>query len=151
LSGLDIERFLGDQDAGLAKRAGRVLLVDDSATTCNVVCYFLAQLGISNVVISTDATAAFAILQDGKVDFVIADVEMEPFSGLQLLRAIRSTPGLRHLPVLMMTGSLRHRHVVDAKQGNATGFLLKPFSASNLGVAMSAVAGRPGAPVARSA
>ncbi len=148
---MDIERFLSDQDAGLAKRAGRVLLVDDSATTCNVVCYFLAQLGISNVVISTDAAAAFTILQDGKIDFVIADIEMEPFSGLQLLRAIRSTTGLRHLPVLMMTASLRHRHVVDAKQSNATGFLLKPFSAPNLGAAMNAVARRPGAAIARSA
>ena len=49
--------------------------------------------------------------------------------GLQLLQAIRSTPALSHLPVLMITAEAKKENIIAAAQAGASGYIVKPFTA----------------------
>ena len=52
----------------------------------------LDSIGISDVLDRESASDAFEILQQQRIGLVIADVEMLPISGLDLLKAIRANP-----------------------------------------------------------
>ena len=49
-------------------------------------------------------------------------------SGIDLLKAVRADPNLRHLPVLMVTAEARKDDIVLAVQNGAAGYLVKPFT-----------------------
>ena len=52
--------------------------------------------------------------------------------GLQLLQAIRSTPALSHLPVMMITAEAKKENIIAAAQAGASGYVVKPFTAATL-------------------
>lgn len=53
-------------------------------------------------------------------------------NGLQLLRAIRSAPALKHLPVLMVTAEAKRENIIAAAQAGASGYIVKPLTAATL-------------------
>src|SRR6478735_5184241 len=107
---MDLKEFLNRPAASLARRTGRVLVVDDSKTTRNIVLKLLDSIGISDVLDRESASDAFEILQQQRIGLVIADVEMLPISGLDLLKAIRANPRTTKVPVVLMTASYDPRH-----------------------------------------
>jgi two-component system, chemotaxis family, chemotaxis protein CheY len=140
---MDLKEFLNRPAASLARRTGRVLVVDDSKTTRNIVTKLLDSIGISDVLDRESASDAFEILQQQRIGLVIADVEMLPISGLDLLKAIRANPRTSKIPVLLMTASYDPRHLSKAKALGAAGYLLKPFSADKLSKAIQVVYSQP--------
>jgi two-component system, chemotaxis family, chemotaxis protein CheY len=133
---VELDDYLNLPRQEVALRAGLVLVVDDSPTTLKVVERVLASIGITNCISVSSASDAFSILHSHKVDLVIADVEMAPLSGLQLLSAIRTHPDMATTPVLLMTASYNSAHLGNAKSLGASGYLLKPFSADGLKTAI---------------
>jgi two-component system chemotaxis response regulator CheY len=49
-----------------------------------------------------------------------------------LLRAIRSSDKLKHLPVLMVTAEAKKEQIVAAAQAGVNGYVVKPFTAATL-------------------
>jgi two-component system chemotaxis response regulator CheY len=57
---------------------------------------------------------------------------MPNMNGFELLAAIRAEPTLKHLPVLMVTAEAKKEDIVNAAQGGASGYIVKPFTKATL-------------------
>lgn len=116
----------------LADPKTRFLVVDDFSTMRRIVRNLLKELEFANVEEAEDGVIALQKLKRGGFQFVITDWNMPNMDGLELLRTIRATPELRHLPVLMITAEARKENIVLAAQAGAHGYIVKPFTGATL-------------------
>lgn len=116
----------------LADPKTRFLVVDDFSTMRRIVRNLLKELEFSNVDEAEDGAVALQKLKSGDFQFVVTDWNMPNMDGLELLRAIRATPALQHLPVLMITAEARKENIVAAALAGANGYIVKPFTCATL-------------------
>lgn len=114
------------------KTAFKFLVVDDFSTMRRIVRNLLKELGFNNVEEAEDGAIALGRLKSGGIDFVVTDWNMPNMDGLTLLQTIRSTPNLKHLPVLMITAEAKKENIIAAAQAGASGYIVKPFTAGTL-------------------
>ena len=57
---------------------------------------------------------------------------MEPMTGLELLKEVRSDDKLRPTPFIMVTAESKTENVVAAKQAGVDNYNVKPFNAETL-------------------
>jgi two-component system chemotaxis response regulator CheY len=72
---------------------------------------------------------------------VISDWNMEPMTGLQLLKEVRSDNKLAHIPFVMVTAESKTENVIAAKEAGVTNYIVKPFNAETLKQKLTAVFG----------
>ncbi|MFJ3057342.1 response regulator [Herbaspirillum sp. NPDC087042] len=110
------------------------LVVDDFSTMRRIVSGLLKELEYSRIVEADDGSSALKVLEAGTVPvtFVLTDWNMPVMDGLELLKKIRGTPSLAHLPVLMITAEAKKENIVMAAQAGADGYIVKPFNAATL-------------------
>lgn len=109
-----------------------VLIVDDYKTMLRIVRSLLRQLGFTDVEEATDGTSALTKLRSRPFGLVISDWNMQPMSGIDLLREVRGDPELAHLPFIMITLETRSESTVVAKEAGVTDCIVKPFNAETL-------------------
>jgi CheY-like chemotaxis protein len=83
------------------------------------------------VVVAADGVAALDAVRRHRPDVVITDVDMPRMTGLDLCRAIRADADLKHIPVVLASGSLLPGDERAAEVG-ASATLLKPFLPAQL-------------------
>ena len=93
-----------------------VLIVDDYKTMLRIVGNLLKQLGFSNIDEATDGATALEKLRQKPYGLVISDWNMEPMTGLQLLKEVRADAKLKALPFIMITAESKTENVVAAKE-----------------------------------
>ncbi|EOA05720.1 chemotaxis regulator protein [Herbaspirillum frisingense GSF30] len=110
------------------------LVVDDFSTMRRIVSGLLKELEYTKIVEADDGSTALKILESGasNITFVLTDWNMPVMDGLTLLKKIRSSPALAHLPVLMITAEAKKENIVMAAQEGADGYIVKPFNAATL-------------------
>ena len=118
-----------------------ILIVDDYKTMLRIIKNLLAQLGFTNVDEATDGTMAFAKLEQKPYSLVISDWNMEPMSGLELLKQIRADTRFSQMPFIMITAETKVDNVVIAKQAGVNNYIVKPFNAQTLKSKLAAVFG----------
>ena len=121
-----------------------VLVVDDFSTMRRIVNNLLKQAGFGNVSEAEDGVTALQKLENGRYDFVVSDWNMPNMSGLELLKAVRSSPQLKHLPFLLVTAEARKENIIDAAQAGADGYIVKPFTGDVLSEKIAAILKRKG-------
>ena len=109
-----------------------VLIVDDYKTMLRIIRNLLKQLEFDNVEEATDGTEALAKLRAGNFGLVISDWNMEPMTGLDLLKEVRADARLKTLPFIMITAESKTENVVAAKQAGVSNYIVKPFNAETL-------------------
>jgi two-component system chemotaxis response regulator CheY len=119
----------------------RVLVVDDSEMTREVFRSTLYTMGFLHVDEAPDGEVALGKLASHHYDVVISDWQMPHMDGISLLKHIRATPGLEHLPVLIVTGEVTRQRVFDASEAGVSGFLTKPFFHQSLDEQLSIFVG----------
>ncbi|MDR0737215.1 MAG: chemotaxis response regulator CheY [Zoogloeaceae bacterium] len=110
----------------------RILVVDDFSTMRRIVRNLLKELGFTNIDEAEDGAIALQKLNTETFEFVITDWNMPNMDGLTLLQTVRSTPTLKHLPVLMITAEAKKENIIAAAQAGASGYIVKPFTAATL-------------------
>ena len=83
------------------------------------------------VITTADGAAALEAVRLHRPDVVVSDVDMPLMTGLDLCRAIRADADLRHIPVVLASGSLLPGDARAAEAG-ASATLLKPFVPAQL-------------------
>ena len=107
----------------------KFLVVDDSVTMRRIVANSLKNLGYADFIEAGDGKEALTKLAtDDSINFVITDWNMPVFSGLDLIKAIRSDDKLAKLPVLMVTTRGIKDDIVDALQSGVNNYVVKPFT-----------------------
>jgi CheY-like chemotaxis protein len=108
-----------------------LLLADDSVTIQKVVGISFANedIEITTVDNGRDAvTKARAI----RPDIILADVVMPGMSGYEVCETVKADPSLRHIPVLLLTGTFEAFDQARASAVGAAGHVAKPFEAQTL-------------------
>ncbi|MEX0758401.1 MAG: response regulator [Tistlia sp.] len=118
-----------------------ILIVDDYKTMLRIIRNLLKQLGFDNVDEASDGSAALQRLRDKAYGLVISDWNMEPMSGLQLLKEVRADSRLKDLPFVMITAESKSENVIAAKQAGVTNYIVKPFNAATLKTKLTATIG----------
>ena len=119
-----------------------ILIVDDYKTMLRVLRNFLLQLNFGNIAEATDGSIALQKLRQQDFGFVISDWNMEPMTGIQLLREVRADDKLKHLPFIMITAESKSENMIAAKQAGVSNYIVKPFSAETLKSKMTSVLGK---------
>ena len=118
-----------------------ILVVDDYATMRRIIKNLLTQLGFKNISEATDGGDALAKLRAKAADLVISDWNMEPMTGLQLLKEVRTDAKLKGMPFIMVTAESKTDNVVAAKAAGVNNYIVKPFNAETLKTKMQSVIG----------
>lgn len=116
----------------MADKNLKILVVDDFSTMRRIVRNLLKELGYTNVDEAEDGVAALQKLKGSNFQFVVTDWNMPNMTGIELLRAIRADVALKNLPVLMITAEAKKENIIEAAQGGASGYIVKPFTAGTL-------------------
>ena len=109
-----------------------ILIVDDYPTMLRIIRNLLKQLGFEHVEEASDGTAALQKLKERPFGLVISDWNMEPMSGLELLRAVRAEPRFADLPFVMVTAESRPERIATASEAGVSSLVVKPFDANVL-------------------
>ncbi|WP_274644964.1 chemotaxis response regulator CheY [Pseudomonas serbica] len=117
----------------------RFLVVDDFSTMRRIVRSLLRDIGFNNIEEAEDGSEALAKLKAGKFDFLVTDWNMPVMTGLELLKAVRATDGLKELPVLLVTAEAKREQIIEAAQAGVSGYVVKPFTAVVLEEKLNAI------------
>jgi len=118
-----------------------VLIVDDYKTMLKIVGNLLRQLGFVNIDEATDGTMALDLFSKKSYGLVISDWNMEPMSGLDLLKNIRAGATNNKVPFIMVTAESKTENVIVAKQAGVNNYIVKPFNAETLKTKLTSVLG----------
>lgn len=105
----------------------RILLVDDDASTLEVIALYLESRDHS-VVTCPGGEEALGILEDLAFDLIISDVKMAGMNGFELLRAVRKR--VPEIGFILMTAYEDECPLSEALEAGADGYISKPFSLS---------------------
>lgn len=118
-----------------------ILIVDDYKTMLRIINNLLKQIGFVNVDEATDGTMALGMIKEKKYGLVISDWNMEPMTGLELLKQVRANPATATLPFIMVTAESKTENVLEAKKAGVSNYIVKPFNAETLKTKMTSVLG----------
>lgn len=119
----------------------KVLIVDDYSTMLRILRNLLRQLEFANVDEANNGGDALQKLRESQFGLVISDWNMQPMTGLELLKEVRADAKLKHIPFIMVTAESKTENVVAAKQAGVSNYIVKPFNAETLKTKMSSVLG----------
>lgn len=118
-----------------------ILIVDDYKTMLRIIRNLLLQLNFTNIEEATDGSMALRKLREAPFSLVISDWNMEPMTGLQLLKEVRADAKLKDMPFIMITAEAKTENVVMAKKAGVSNYIVKPFNAETLKGKMKTVIG----------
>ncbi len=119
----------------------RILVVEDYHSMRRIIRNYLVELKFHNVDEAPNGKIALHMLGHEKFDLVIADWYMEPMNGLELLKAVRATEKLKHIPFVMVTAETNPEKVIEAKEAGVSNYIVKPFNLTTLRTKLSQVLG----------
>jgi CheY-like chemotaxis protein len=109
-----------------------ILMIEDHDDTACLVRFILERNGYA-VRHAPDGKNAKRLTESSEPpDLILLDIPLPSLSGLEVLRAIRSTPGWRQIPVIMLTANGQPESMNEAATLGATEYLKKPFSPERL-------------------
>jgi two-component system chemotaxis response regulator CheY len=122
-------------------RALPILIVDDYRTMLRIIRNLLQQLRFSNIDEATDGGAALTRMRERRYGLVISDWNMQPVTGLELLREVRADPQLADTPFIMITAESKTENVIAARDAGVSNYIVKPFNAETLRAKIASVLG----------
>lgn len=118
-----------------------VLIVDDYKTMLRIVRNLLIQLGFSNIDEAMDGNEAYGLMKQKKYGLVMSDWNMQPVTGLDLLKMVRNDDTTKATPFIMVTAESKTENVVAARGAGVNNYIIKPFNLNVLKSKISAVLG----------
>lgn len=103
-----------------------VYYVEDDDNIRELTIYALKQAGIEAQGFRDDAE--FSVACEERIpDAVLLDIMLPGTNGITILRRLRKTPGLAHVPIMMLTAKDTELDTVRALDEGADDYLAKPF------------------------
>lgn len=118
-----------------------ILIVDDYKTMLRIVRGLLNQLGFMNIDEATDGTMAWEMVKTKPYGLIVSDWNMEPMSGFEFLKLVRTNETTKQLPFIMVTAESKTENIIAAKQAGVSNYIVKPFNAQTLKQKLEAVFG----------
>jgi len=106
--------------------ATRILIVDDNQLNLDLARYVLEADGFI-VDEASHVDEAWARLREGRPDIMLVDIQLPGSDGLTLVRAVKATPGLSHIPVIAFTAYAMQGDEQRFRAAGCDGYLAKPI------------------------
>jgi serine/threonine-protein kinase len=120
----------------------RILVADDDAAYCDLVCRTLARSFRGSTVEATpDGAAALTAALRARPDLVVTDLDMPLMNGVELVAEIRARAELADVPVIVLSAVGGSADWSLLGRLGASAFIGKPFDAQQLASVAHAVAG----------
>ncbi|HTQ78177.1 MAG TPA: response regulator [Burkholderiales bacterium] len=107
--------------------ATRVLIAEDDPNIVESLSFVLSRDGFE-VSAALDGEEALRRLRSEPPDVMILDVMLPKRNGFEVLKAVKSDPALRAMPVIVLTAKGQAQDRRMAEQIGVEGFMTKPFS-----------------------
>jgi len=117
-----------------------ILTVDDSASVRQVVAIALETAGYG-VVQAADGLEALVRLKDASIDMIITDINMPNLNGIDLIKQVRTTPGYKFTPIVLLTTVTDEAKKQEGRAVGATAWITKPFTPDQLRAVVKKVLG----------
>jgi len=117
--------------AETVEKSRSILVVDDERGFCEVVTVILESQGYE-VYKAYHANDAFGLLNETLPGLILTDMMMPEIDGVNLIKRVRETPAWADIPVVVISAYSEPEIQENAFEAGATGFMSKPFSASEL-------------------
>lgn len=118
----------------------RILVVDDSASMRQMIKFTLSHAGYE-VIEAVDGLEALAKLNGHTVNLIIADINMPNMDGIELIKKVRSHEVHKFTPIIVLTTESQTSLKEEGKAVGATGWIVKPFTQSQLLLVIKRVLG----------
>ena len=112
-----------------------VLIVDDDINTVSMLNDTLDEAGFT-VLVALEGNQALSITSQITPDIILLDAVMPHLDGFSTSKRLRENPGLRHTPIIFMTGLSDTQNVVDAFDAGVVDYVIKPIRTEELLVRM---------------
>ena len=112
------------------KMSHRILVVDDSDDTCEVMRLYLTSEGFT-VIVARDGNEGSEAAVRESPDLIITDARMPNLDGIEMTRQLRAQSRFKQLPIIIVTGYSQEREL-EAWQAGANEVLIKPVSPDSL-------------------
>lgn len=122
----------------------RVLITDDSATARMIIQRCLEVIGWENCEFlhASDGAQALEMVLNERVDLIITDIVMPIMDGRNLLKRIKISPKLNHLPVFVVSSLANPALEEELKQIGVDKLIYKPVSPPKLLEAVESIFGK---------
>ena len=119
----------------------QVLAVDDSRTMRDMLRLALTGAGFDTH-LAEDGIHGLEVLDEiDRPDAIITDINMPRMDGFGFINAVRSREQTRTIPILVLSTESAAELKTRAREGGATGWIVKPFDPVKLVKALNMVAG----------
>jgi diguanylate cyclase (GGDEF)-like protein len=109
-----------------------IMMVDDEPINLEVLQTFLQDAGYKKFIQCSEPLKAMDVISAQRPDIILLDLVMPEMSGFEILKRMRNSDTLRHIPVIILTSSTDADTKLMALELGATDFLGKPFDPSEL-------------------
>jgi DNA-binding response OmpR family regulator len=106
--------------------SARLLIVEPNRSALAVLAKRLGEAGY-RIIACENAGNATAEMLRAPVDLVLAELRMEPVSGVELTRRIRDDTVIKDTPIILITGKSDSSGAVDGFGAGADDVVAKPF------------------------
>ena len=111
--------------------AKKILVVDDSPTELKMMCDPFVSKGF-DVITASGGEEALKMVDSEQPSLIVLDVIMPGVSGFEVCRKIKTTEGMKHIPVILLTSKNQKSDEFWGMKQGADVYITKPFSAENL-------------------
>jgi two-component system, chemotaxis family, chemotaxis protein CheY len=127
--------------APAASRA-RILVVDDSSASRDVLCSTLKRAGFQTCEASEGSEALWRA-RTQNFEAILTDIHMPTMDGLEFIRQLRKLPGYSRVPVFVLTSDVSRARFAEGREVGTTAWLIKPPNLLSLAAAIRDSLGAP--------
>ena len=109
-----------------------ILIVDDEVDIRDILRIRLANQPGFRILEAANGPDALELTRQQRPDLIILDWLMPGFSGMEVLKALRESPELTTIPVIMMTVKSELSAQAQGQAMGVVAYLIKPFDAARL-------------------
>jgi signal transduction histidine kinase/DNA-binding NarL/FixJ family response regulator len=116
---------------GYAGQRRTVVVADDEIFGRQLIAKLLEGLGFQ-VREAANGLEALKLARELRPDLLITDLSVPLLDGLQTMRAARTDPSLKQVPIIVVSASTSEYSREDVLEAGATNYLIKPINIDNL-------------------
>ena len=117
----------------------RILLIEDDPDIQKMVRLSLKYQGGHEVLVASGGREGLDKAAQENPDLILLDVMMPEMDGYETIKALKSQPGTRHIPVIFLSARAQQAEIQKGRELGASGYLVKPFDPMTLASQLDAI------------
>ncbi|MGD2094011.1 MAG: response regulator [Phycisphaerales bacterium] len=110
--------------------AMNILVVDDSSLTRKAIKRIInmLELDVNEIIEAENGAEALKILEETKIDLVLADLNMPEMGGIEMIYHMRGNEATKSIPVVVVSTESSTTRIEGLLADGAKAYLHKPFT-----------------------